>query len=84
MFRTSHQEVISVHTAYSFDALLTVHLSIFILVVNQLDAQNLFYNKFISRLYMFRAPYAHRQEVKIVLYSLWYHHTYRYNTILTS
>jgi hypothetical protein len=48
--------------------------SIFALVTNQLDAQNLFYNKFISCLYMFRAPYAHRQEVKIVLYSLWYHH----------
>jgi len=27
----------------------------FLLVVNQLDAQNLFYNKFISCLYMFRA-----------------------------
>ena len=49
----------------------------FILVINQLDAQNLFYNKFISSLYMFRAPCAHRQEVKIVLYSLWYHHIYR-------
>ena len=47
------------------DVLLTVHLSIFILVVNQLDAQNLFYNKFISCLYMFQAPCAHRQEVKI-------------------
>jgi hypothetical protein len=23
---------------------------------------------------MFRAPCAHRQEVKTVLYSLWYHH----------
>ena len=54
-----------------FDVLLTVHLSIFIFVVNELDAQNLFYNKFISCLYMFRAPSAHRQEVKIVLYSLW-------------
>ena len=30
-----------------FDVLLTVHLSILILVINQLDAQNLFYNKFI-------------------------------------
>ena len=50
----------------------------FIIVINQLDAQNLFYNKFISCLYMFRAPCAHRQEVKIVLYSLWYHHTYRW------
>jgi len=39
----------------NFDVLLTVHLSIFILVINQLDAQNLFYNKFISFLYMFRA-----------------------------
>jgi len=35
----------------------------------------LFYNKFISYLYMFRAPCAHHQEVKIALYSLWYHHT---------
>ena len=62
----------------NFDVLLTVHLSIFILIINQLDAQNLHYNKLISCLYMFRAPCAHRQEVKIVLYSLWYHHTYRW------
>jgi len=34
----------------------------------------LFYNKFIILLYMFRALCAH-QEVKIVLYSIWYHHT---------
>ena len=34
----------------------------------------LFYNKFIICLYMFRALCAH-QEVKIVLYSIWYHHT---------
>ena len=27
---------------------------------------------------MFRAPCAHHQEVKILLYSLWYHHTYRW------
>ena len=27
---------------------------------------------------MFRAPCAHRQEVRIVLYSLWYYHTYRW------
>ena len=39
---------------------------------------NFFYNKFMSCLYMFRAPRAHRQEVKIVLYSLLYHHTYRW------
>jgi len=50
----------------------------FTLIINQLDAQTSFYNKFISCLYMFRAPCAHRQEVKIVLYSLRYHHTYRW------
>jgi len=37
----------------------------------------LFYNKFIMRLYMFRALCAHHQEVKIVLYSIWCHHTCR-------
>jgi len=31
------------------------HIISFISVINQLDAYNLFYNKFISRLYMFRA-----------------------------
>jgi len=35
-----------VHTV-NIDILLTVHLSIFILIIIQLDAQNLFYNKFI-------------------------------------
>ena len=34
-----------------------------------------FYNEFIIRLYMFRALCAHHQEVKIVLHSIWYHHT---------
>ena len=55
---------------FFFYVLLTVHLSIFILVINQLDAQNLFYGKFVSCLYMFRAQCAHRQDVKILLYSL--------------
>ena len=27
---------------------------------------------------MFRAPCAHHQEVKIILYDLWYHHTCRW------
>jgi len=27
---------------------------------------------------MFRALYVHHQEVKIVLYSIWYHHTCRW------
>ena len=37
-----------------------------------------FYNKFIIRLYMFRALYALHQEVKIVSYSIWCHHTCRW------
>jgi len=37
----------------------------------------LFYNEFVTRLYLFRALCAHHQEVKIVLYSIWYHHNYR-------
>ena len=43
---------------FFFYVLLTVNLSIFVLVINQLDAQSLFYNKSISCLYMFRAPCA--------------------------
>ena len=43
--------------------------------VKRLMHELLFYNKFIIFLYMFRALCAHHQEVKIVLYSLWYHHT---------
>ena len=38
----------------------------------------LFYNKFNVCLYMFRALCAYHQEVKIVLYSIWYHHTCRW------
>jgi len=58
--------------------LLTVHLGIFILVINQLDAQNFCFT--ISLLYACTcfSTCAHHQEVKIVLYSLWYHHTYRW------
>ena len=49
-----------------------------VLVINQLNAQILFYNKFIICLYMFRALCAHHQGVKSVLYSIWYHHTCRW------
>jgi len=63
----------------SFDVSLTVHLSI-ILVINQLIEKILFYNKFIICLYMFRTLCAHRQEVEIVLYSIWYHHTCRWSS----
>ena len=37
-----------------------------------------FYNKFIKCFYMFRALCAHHQEVKIVLYNIWYNHTRRW------
>ena len=37
-----------------------------------------FYNKFIICPYMFRALFAHHQHVKIVLYSVCYHHTCRW------
>jgi len=41
----------------------------------------LFYNnKIIICLYMFRALYAHHQEVKIVLYSTWYRHICRWQS----
>jgi len=56
---------------FFFYVLLTLHLSIFILEIIQIYAQNLFNNKSISYLYMFRAPCAHLQGIKIVLYSLW-------------
>ena len=41
-----------------------------------------FYNKFIICLYMFRALCAHHQEVKIVLYSIWYRHTCRWPSLM--
>jgi len=40
------------HIYALFYVLLAVHLSILILVINQLDAKNLFYNNFISCLYI--------------------------------
>jgi len=72
----SPQHIILKQPQHIFDVLLTVHLCI-ILVINQFNAQILFYNKFTIYLYMFRALCAHHQEVKTVLYSIWYHHTYR-------
>ena len=64
-----------------FDVLMTVHLSIFISVINQLDAQNLFHNKFYFMPLHVSSTCAHHQEVKTVLHSLWYHHTYRCDDI---
>ena len=53
-----------------------MHLSIFISVFNQLDAQNLFHNKFYFMPLHVSSICAHHQGVKIALHSLWYHHTY--------
>jgi len=35
----------------------------------------LFYDKFVVCFYVFRPLCAHHQDVKIVLCSIWYHHT---------
>jgi len=61
----------------NFDVLLIMHLSIFISVFNQLDTQNLFHNKFYFMPLHVSRTCAHHQEVKPLLYSLRYHHTYR-------
>ena len=50
-------------------------------VFNQLDAQNLFHNKFYSMPLHVSSTCAHHQEVKIALHSLWNHHTYRCDKI---
>jgi hypothetical protein len=54
-----------------------VHCVLFISVFNQLDAQNLFHSKFYFMPLHVSSTCDHQQEVKIVLHSLWYHHTYR-------
>ena len=62
----------------NFDVLLTVHLSIFISVINLLDAQNLFHNKFYFMSLHVSSTRANHKEVKIALNSMWCHHTYRW------
>ena len=48
--------LLTINMLCRYDVLLTVHLSIFISVINQLDAQNFCFTvSFISCLYMFRA-----------------------------
>jgi len=47
-------------------------------VFNQLDAQNLFHNKFYFMPLHVSSTCAHHQKVKIALHSLWYHHTCRW------
>ena len=48
-----------------------VNKILFISVFNQLDAQNLFHNKFYFMPLLVSSTCAHHQEVKIVLHSLW-------------
>jgi hypothetical protein len=50
----------------------------FISVFNQLDAQNLFHNKFYFMSLHVSSTCAHYQEVKIALHNLWHRHTYRW------
>ena len=58
-----------------FHILWKLEMNFFLFInVNQLDALN-FYKKFISSLYMFRAHVLIVRRAKILLYSLWYHHT---------
>jgi len=54
-----------INTIYSSDVLLTVHLSIFISVFNQLDAQNVFHNKFYFMPLHVSSICAHHKEVKL-------------------
>ena len=61
-----------------FDVLLTVHLSLFISVINPLDAQN-----FCFTISLFHASTCFEHMCsssggQIALHSLWYHHTYRW------
>jgi len=70
-----------------FDVLLTVHLSIFISVINQLDVQNFVFQLVYFMPLHVSSTCANNQEVKIVLQSLWYHHIYMCddtNAILSS
>jgi len=66
------------YISFFFNVLLTVHLSIFILVINQLDTQNFC---FTISLFHDSTCFEHHvliiRRSKIVLYSLWCHHTYR-------
>jgi len=66
---------------YNYITLLGANYIKFLYLSNQPTwcTKFLFYNRFISCLYMFRAPCSHHQEVKIPLHSLWYHHTYKFD-----
>jgi len=61
-----------------FDLMTAFNIGFIILVIDQLNAQILFYNKFIIFLYMFRGLLCSSSGGQIVLYSIWYHHTCRW------
>jgi hypothetical protein len=54
-----------------------LNYDLFISVFNQLDAQNMFNNKFYYITLHVSSTCAHLQEAEIALHRLWYHHTYR-------
>jgi len=56
----------------------------FISVFDQIDAQNLFHNKFYFVPLHVSSTCAHHQEIKIALHSLWYHHTYRWLLMMST
>jgi len=56
----------------NFDVSLTVHLSIFISVINQLDAQNFCFTISSFMPLHVSSTCDHHEEVKIALHSLWY------------
>jgi len=61
----SQKKILLTLSLFLFDILVTVHLSIFISVINQLDAQNLFQNKFYFMPLHVSSTCAYHQEVKI-------------------
>ena len=61
--REQKQSLGNIVIDFFFDVLLTVHLCIFISVFNQLDARNLFYNKFYFTPLRVSSTCAHHQEV---------------------
>jgi len=69
IFVAHHQEVHCIYTTIG---------TFFISVFNQLDAQNLFHNKFYFMPLHVSSTCAYHHEVKIILHSLWFHNTFRW------
>ena len=73
--RSLPRHIVDTELFTQYDVMVNLLILILVLVITILMYKVLFYNKFIIRLYMLRALCAHHQEVKILLYSIWYHHT---------